>query len=131
MGSLVDHVRSCLEQSELKFVEPEEGTFLVVFGLDEYAVRVFLVIDEERSRVEIYANTDPPTPVKGFERWLLEQNPGLSHVKYGCDPAGDLLISGEVWGDSINPDRLSSLIIFSATLARDFRERSHAESKSS
>ena len=131
MGSLVDHVRSCLEQSELKFVEPEEGTFLVVFGLDEYAVRVFLVIDEERSRVEIYANTDPPTPVKGFERWLLEQNPGLSHVKYGCDPAGDLLISGEVWGDSINPDRLSSLIIFSATLARDFRERSHSESKSS
>lgn len=131
MGSLVDHVRSCLEQSELKFVEPEEGTFLVVFGLDEYAVRVFLVIDEERSRVEIYANTDPPTPVKGFERWLLEQNPGLSHVKYGCDPAGDLLISGEVWGDSINPDRLSSLIIFSATLARDFRERSRAESKSS
>ncbi|RLG40889.1 MAG: hypothetical protein DRO01_03410, partial [Thermoproteota archaeon] len=81
MGSLVDHVRSCLEQSELKFVEPEEGTFLVVFGLDEYAVRVFLVIDEERRRVEIYANTDPPTPVAGFERWLLEQNPGLSHVK--------------------------------------------------
>ncbi len=131
MGELIDHVRSCLKQSELKFAEPEEGTFLVLFGLDEYTVRVFLVIDEERNRVEIYANTDPPTSVTGFERWLLEQNPGLSHVKYGCDPAGDLLVSGEIWGDSINSDRLSSLIIFSATLARDFRDRTLAKSESS
>ncbi len=131
MGDLAERVRACLEESDLRFVEPQEGTFLVMFGLEEYTVRVFLVIDEERSRVEIYSNTDPPTPVRGFERWLLEQNPGLSHVKYGCDPSGDLLVSGEVWADSVNPDRLSSLIIFSATLARDFRDRALSGAESS
>ncbi len=131
MSGLVGKVRSWLEETDLKFVEPQEGSFLLMFGLEDYSIKVFLIIDEERDRIEIYANSDPPTPVKGFERWLLEQNPNMSHVKYGCDPAGDLLITGEVWGDSLNPDRLQSLVLFSATLVRDFRERALGGTESS
>ena len=95
--SAIESVRAALQDSELDWVESDEGVFDVVLpGERKLTTPCRLDVGDHALGVHAFVCRKPDENHEGVYRWLLEHNMRMFGVAFGLDAAGDIFLDARL-----------------------------------
>src|SRR5688500_3857922 len=93
----VETIRKVLEDSELTYEVPREGSFFVRLpGEHKLATIVWLIVGPYSVHVAAFFCRQPDENHAQFYRWLLEKNGRMYCLSFTLDEAGDVYLTGKI-----------------------------------
>lgn len=111
MSDAVAVIRTFLQEGDLAFEEPAEGTFTVDLpGEKKLKTTVHLEVGRHGLAVKAFVCRKPDENFEGVYRWLLERNRKMYGVAFGLDALGDIYLDGRFPLSIATPDELDRLL---------------------
>ena len=109
--TLVDTLRTTLDERELEFEEARPGAFLVKLpGSHKLATMTWLVVGDHSLHVEAFFVRKPDENHEAFYKWLLERNARMYAVSCAVDNVGDVYLVGRLPLSAVNVEEIDRIL---------------------
>ncbi|HEY6932921.1 MAG TPA: YbjN domain-containing protein [Marmoricola sp.] len=119
-SSAIEAVRATLEDSELEWLETDDGVFDVVLpGERKLKTPCRLEVGEHALAVHAFVCRKPDENHEAVYRWLLERNMRMFAVGFGLDASGDIFLDARLPLCAATPEEVDRLLGVVLTHADD------------